>query len=151
MDWDFVTSSGMGISAGLISVAVINIVMQHDSEPGLTYEFSFAGAGVGLSSMPIGFDWSASTMPSFGTRLMKINPLLGKPPPINANDLDLLPTIILTVGANVGPGWSGAIIFWGATGPWLPFTRYVTFITGMQAGIPGGSITMYTGAIAGWR
>src|SRR5262249_15964395 len=112
--------------------------------------FSFAGAGVALSGMPIGFDWSASSMPSYGTKLWKVNPLLGKAPPLYANDLDLLPTCILAVGANVGPGWSGMATFWVSGGPLLPFTRYVNLITGMQAGIPGASITLYIGAIAGW-
>lgn len=148
--WKFVTSSGTGISVWIIGVSVINIVMKHDIEPGLTYQFSFMGTGVGLSALPVGLDWSASTMPSFGLSVWKVNPLLGKAPPLYAGDFDLLPTAILAVGANVGPGWSGMAIFWGSVGPLLYLTRYVNAITGMQAGIPGGSITLYLGTIAGW-
>lgn len=148
--WDFVTSSGTSVSIWIIGVSVINIVMKHDIEPGLTYQFSFAGSGVGLSGIPVGLDWSASSMPSYGTRLWKVNPLLGKAPPLYAADFDLLPTCILAVGANAGPGWSGMAIFWGSFGPLLFSTRYVNAVTGMQAGIPGGSITLYVGAIAGW-
>ena len=128
----------------------INIVMKHDIEPGLTYQFTFAGAGVGLSSLPIGLDWSASSMPSYGTKLWKVNPLFGKAPPLYAGDFDLLPTLILAVGVNVGPGWSGMAIFWGSVGPLLGLTRYMSLVTGMQVGMPGGSITLYAGAIAGW-
>ena len=149
--WDFVTSSATDISVWIIGVTVINIVLKHDIEPGLTYEFSFAGAGVGLSGMPIGLDWSASAMPSYGTKLWKVNPIFGKAPPLYARDFDLLPTLILSFGANVGPGWGGMAVFWGSVGPCLASTRYFNAVTGMQAGIPGGSVTLYTGAIAGGR
>jgi hypothetical protein len=148
--WDFVTSSATDVSVWIIGATVINIVMKHDIEPGLTYQFTFAGAGVGLSGMPIGLDWSASAMPSYGTRLWKVNPLFGKAPPLYAHDFDLLPTLILAFGANVGPGWGGMVVFWGSVGPLLSLTRYVNAVSGMQAGIPGGTITLYTGAIAGW-
>lgn len=150
--WDFVTSSGMDLSVKFISLGIINIFMQHDIEPGLTYRFTFAGSGVGLSVPPAGVDVSLQSMPSTGTRLVKVNPLLGKDPPIFAADLDLLPTLILNIGANSASfdGKSVMVIFWGAIGPVWAATRYLSAVTGAQLGVPGPSITLYAGAIAGF-
>lgn len=150
--WDFVTSSGADISAWLIGVGIINIFMKHDTEPGLVYRFTWAGAGAGVSLAKGGFDFStAADFPSVGTRMVKFNPFIGKNPPISAIDLDLLPTCILSAGASGGPaGVNFMAVFWGAPGPLLPLARYFNFIVGAQAGTPNAGATLYVGAIAGF-
>lgn len=57
-------------------------------------------------------------MASFGTEIRKVNPLLGKAPPIFANDFDFLPITILAGGLNApGFGGSAETVFFGAFGP----------------------------------
>ena len=144
-----VTSGSVDASVLIVGVTVINIYMTHDTEPGLTYRFSFAGSGVGLSALPVGMDVSFAELPSWGTAVRRLPSPLSKNPPFNANEFDLLPTVVLSVAFNAGPGWSGTLFFFGALGPVLLSTRYVAAMTGMQAGIPGPNISLYVGTIAG--
>jgi peptidoglycan hydrolase-like protein with peptidoglycan-binding domain len=149
--WDFVSSSGADASGWIIGVGFVNIYMKNDREPGVVYRFTWAGSGVGLSLARAGFDFSTADFPSYGTRMMKINPFIGKNPPIRPNDLDLLPTTIYSAGASGGPvGASMMLILWGAATLYVPSTRYINAIIGAQAGTPNAGINLYVGAIAGW-
>jgi hypothetical protein len=92
-------------------------------------------------------DVSFASMPSWGSDIVRI--ASNEPDPLpNAAAFDLMPACVMSIGGNIGPGWSGTCLFLGGAPPVVP--RFGGAMTGMQAGIPGGSINLYVGAIAGW-
>jgi peptidoglycan hydrolase-like protein with peptidoglycan-binding domain len=145
-DWSIKSSGGLDISVSVVGVTTINIYMERDSQPGVPYRFLFGGIGAGLSALPIGLDVSFADMPSWGTRLRQ-GPLGSNPMPI---DDFKNPCTIYSIGANVGPGWSGTLLMFGCYGPLVLSTRAFGAMTGMQVGLPGGSISAYWGYIADW-
>jgi hypothetical protein len=143
----------------VIGVAAFDFLMKHDIEPGDRYDYTFIGVGTGLSVLPVGFEGSPVTFPNAGTQLYKINPFLGKAPPIYAEDLAGLPTLILAVGANLYPPLSGGAlaVYWGAGALPVPplghilYSRYALLIAGMHIGIPNASITLYVGRMGKYQ
>ncbi len=151
--WQTASSGAFGASAGIAAIGVTNIYLTHfPAEPkATTYRFTFMGAGVSEGFLPVGMNFSTSSMPSYGTDVWRCPSLFGDDSPGNAEAFNHIPACILSVGASVGPGWSGSAIFFGSPIPMIGgVNRYVTFITGADMGMPGGSISMVTGFIAGW-
>jgi hypothetical protein len=151
--WQTASSGAFGASAGIAAIGATNIYLTHfPAEPKATvYRFTFMGGGVSLGFLPVGIDFSMASMPSYGTDVWRCPSLFGDDSPSNAEAFNHIPACILSVGASVGPGWSGAAIFFGSPIPLLHgVNRYVTFITGADMGMPGGSISVVSGFIAGW-
>ena len=141
-DWKFKSSGGVSIGAWVLGVARINFYLEQDRRPGYVRQFPWTGVGAGLSAMPIGLDVSFADFPSWGLRLRQ-GPLRGSNP-LPEDDL-VNPCTIYTIGANAGPGWSGALCLFGAYGPIMLSAYAIGAMTGMQVGIPGAAINGFWG------
>lgn len=147
--WDFATSSQLSGSVSFIGVNFLNIFMTHDIEPGLVYRFTFAGAGVGLSALPVGADFSTARMPSRGTEITR--GAFGKAPPISASDF-VMPACVLAGELNLpGFGIGGAVVYYGAVVPMVLLSHYVGFLAGGQIALQNAGIALFVGAIAGFK
>jgi peptidoglycan hydrolase-like protein with peptidoglycan-binding domain len=156
--WSIASSGGFDVSVGPFGFTLIHIYMQHDTEPGVTHQLTFAGFGVGLSGLPIGLDIAFQEMRSFGSDVRTGGiPLLARNPPFDVNEFNHQLTTVMSVSANVGPGAGGTIFFFGpltalasnVPGGQALTATYLGGIVGLQVGLPGASIAMYAGAITG--
>lgn len=146
--WTVLSSGGFDISIGPFGVVRMNIYATHDTEPGKRHRFVFSGVGVGLSTLPIGFDVWFQNMPGYSSDVIyaAAAQFFGRPRPFGADAFNGLPTGIMQVGVNFGPGWSGTACMFGAVTP-VPEPIYAAVMSGMQAGLPGGGISYYVGVI----
>ena len=143
-DWKFVSSAGIGIGVFILGAGAMKFFFESSRRPGFTRIFPWIGVGAGLSAMPVGLDFSAASMPSFGTNIHQ-GLLMGSNPMPEDDFLGFCS--VLSIGASVGPGISGTVCFFGSPIPSLAICRAVGAIAGMEAGLPGASITGFFGAI----
>ena len=143
-DWQFASSSGLGLGIDVFGVTAMRFHLVKDSQPGFIRIFPFGGIGAGLSAMPVTLDLSFADMPSFGLRIRQ-GPFGGANP--MPEDDFIGPCTVVSVGASVGPGVSGTLCLFGAAGPFTVTSHAIGFIAGMEAGLPGASITGFFGLV----
>ncbi len=141
-DWQFATSSSLGVGVDIFGVTAMRFHMVKDSRPGFTRIFPYGGFGVGLSAMPVTLDISFADMPSFGLRVRQ-GPFGGANP--MPEDDFTGPCTVLSIGASVGVGFAGTLCLFGAAGPILATANAIAAIAGMEVGLPGASITGFFG------
>lgn len=143
-DWKFVSSAGIGIGVFILGAGAMKFFFESNRRPGFTRIFPWIGIGAGLSAMPVGLDFSAASMPSFGTNIHQGLVLGSNPMP---EDDFLGFCSVISIGASVGVGLSGTFCFFGSPVPSILIARALGAIAGMEAGLPGASITGFFGSI----
>lgn len=149
--WTLDSTGGFDLSVGLLAVMHTFLYLSHDTEPGKRYKLSYEGIGAGLSVLPVGFDTWFRDMKSRSSAVRYGRPAatlgLGRARPFGADAFTGLPTSVMSVGAGLGPGLSGAMFMFGSVAPAVE-PIYFAWSAGMQAGLPNVGFTMYVGKVS---
>jgi len=134
--WTVETSGAVDVGVSFLSGIRGTIIVRNETDNS-RWRITYTAIGAGLSTLPIGFDFSDESMKSFGSRVFK--GLLGSYP---LPATSLTPAInVIAFGANIGPGWGVAHVCFNG------FVICVArcWLTGFQVGMPGVSATLYNG------
>ncbi len=150
--WKIVSSGSLSISLGHAGGIIMNLYMEHDTQPGIQYCFQLAGAGISFSVLPAGWDTSFSESKSFNSQLIRMPTSLWMGPDPYPNAASFVPMAVnlISLGANTPmlTGWSGTLLNLGGIPNLFPNLR--AGVTGLQFGLPGPEFNAFLGAIVNW-
>ncbi|WP_157627058.1 hypothetical protein [Spirosoma luteum] len=139
--WSLATANAVTGSVLLGTMGGGEFLMEPDDQKGVIYRFPYIVAGIGVSPMPVGLDFSHESMPGTGTRVIQWPNKLIKP-------TDFIGFFrVMTVEANFGPGVAAAVLIFGV-GPF--WEKGYCALTGGQVGIPTVGISGCFGYVIDW-